>query len=373
MEEQTIQQSTDNQAASTEYDTASDGANYSGYDYDEDDDDMAMPEEDTQDYDYPPEDDELEPEGARLDADGNVRFGDNFFGDVHEKADTEPKYYTDEELRNTPYEQWDDKRLNGDISRFAPIVREQLQQRNEQARTQSRAQAIENIPMPQDIQEVKPYTPHELSDEAMRLACEKLGLEDPEDFDDYEADHRAAMQLAMNELMEKRNADVQNYQRGHAEWGQLQKFNAELSQRPDFSDFNQWYMGKLQQAGVTAEQVNNELYQYARQNGNRFSVIPQIIGTWYQEYQRERGSIGRRNYPQYDGASGNYPRYEAQTSRYPQYEAQSSRYPKRAAKPPVLESTRGNDYSGRRKVNLETFGDMDSDEQASALMSMGLV
>ena len=356
MDEQTIQQPTDNPAVSAEYDAATDGADYSGYDYDEDDDGMAEPEDGGQDDGYPPEDGGLEPEGARLDDEGNVSFGDNFFGDVHEKADTEPDYYTDEELRNTPYEQWDDKRLNGDIGRFTPIVREQIERRN----AQSRAQTIENIPMPQDIQKVRPYTPRELSDEAMRLACEKLGLEDPEDFDDYEGEHRAAMQLAMNELMTRRNEEVQNYQRGHAEWGQLQKFNAELSQRPDFNEFNQWYMSKLQQAGVTAEQVNNGLHQYARRSGNRFSVIPQIIGSWYQEYQREKG--GSRQ-----------PSYDAQTSRYPQYEGQSSRYPKRAAKPPVLESTRGNDYGGRRRINPKTFGDMDSDEQASALMRMGLV
>lgn len=353
MEEQTIQQPTDNQPNSAEYEPTPD------YGYDDGMDDAAMSEPDYSegeaDGDYQPSYDEgLEPDGARLDDEGNVSFGDNFFGDVHEKADTEPNYYTDEELRNTPYEQWDDKRLNGDIGRFTPIVREQLERRN----AQSRARTIENIPMPQDIQEVRPYTPQELSDEAMQLACEKLGLEDPEDFDDYEGEHRAAMQLAMNELMTKRNEDVQNYQRGHAEWGQLQKFNAELSQRPDFNEFNQWYMSKLQQAGVTAEQVNNRLYQYARRSGNRFSVIPQIIGTWYGEFQRERG---------------NYPRYDAQTSRYPQYDGQSSRYPKRAARPPVLESTRGNDYGGRRRMNLQSFGDMDSDEQASALMRMGLV
>ena len=359
MEERTIQQSTDNQAEqSGAWDDAADGVAYSGYDeYDDDMDTSAMSENSRgEEYSSPDEgfESELEPEGARLDADGNVSFGDNFFGDVHEKnspEDAKPNYYTPEELRNTPYEQWDEARLDGNVRDFVPIVREQLERRN----AQSRAQTIENIPMPQDIQEVKPYTPHELSEEAMKLACEKLGLEDVEDFDDYEADHRAAMQLAMNELMEKRNADVASYQRGRDEWGQLQKFNASLSQQADFNDFNEWYTGKLREAGVTAEQVNAGLYQYARRNGNRFSVIPQIIGTWYSEYQRERG--GNRQ-----------PRYDAQTARYPQNYSGARR-----ANPPVLESTRGNDYGGRKSMNLSAFGDMDSDEQASALMRMGLV
>ena len=356
MEEQTIQQSTVNEAEqAASWDDTADGAAYSGYD-DEMDNPAMSGSEAHEDVSYPDEPEaEIAPDGARLGADGNVEFGENFFGDVHEKtkdeARNEPKYYTDDELRATPYEQWDTERLSGDISKFVPIVREQLQHRQ----AQSRAQTIENIPMPSDIQEVKPYTPHELSEEAMKLACEKLGLEAPEDFDDYEADHRAAMQLAMNELMEKRNAEVAGYQRGQSEWGQLQKFNAELSRRPDFEDFNEWYRGKLQEAGVTAEQVNAGLYQYARSNGNRFSVIPQIIGTWYGEYQRER--------------SGNrQPRYEARTARYPQPNTAARR-----SKPPVLESTRGNDYGGRKRINLETFGDLDSDEQASALMRMGLV
>ena len=367
MEERTIQQSTDNPAEqSGTWDAAADGAAYSGYD--EYDDDSAISESSRRGEEYSSADEgfepELEPEGARLDTDGNVEFGDKFFGDVHERnkpEEAKPNYYTPEELRNTPYEQWDETRLNGDVRDFVPIVREQLERRN----AQSRAQTIENIPMPQDIQEVKPYTPHELSEEAMKLACEK----------DYEPDHRAAMQLAMNELMEKRNAEVAGYQRGQSEWEQLQKFNAGLSQRADFNEFNQWYMGKLQEAGVTAEQVNTGLYQYARKNGNRFGVIPQIISSWYTEFQRERGG---NNQPRYDAQTSRYPRYDAQTSRYPRYEAQTSRYPQyytgaKRPTPPVLESTRGNEYSGRRRVNLQTFGDMDNDEQASALMSMGVV
>ena len=351
------------------WDDTADGAAYRDYgsdeDYEEDygdgyydtDDnyyrDIPEPDpEDISDPTYEPEPTNIEPDGARLAKDGNVEFGKDFFGNVHENTSKEPEYYTDEELRNTPYEQWDERRLNGDIHKFSPIVREQLQRRN----TQARAQTLQNIPLPDDIREVKPYTPQELSQEALQLASEKLGLEDPEDFDDYEPEHRAAMQLAMNELMEKRNADVQGYQRGQSEWGQLQKFNSDLYQRPDFEDFNNWYMGKLQEAGVTAEQVNAGLYQYARRNGNRFSVIPQIIGTWYMEYQKERG--GGRSPRGQNGAG---------------YNGMPARSQRRASRPPVLESTRGNDYGGYRRMNMREFSDMDNDEQASALMRMGIV
>lgn len=363
MDEQKRQQEAINEPEQPVWDDTADGAAYRDYGSDEDYEedygdeyydtdenyDGNIPEPDPEDISYPnyePEPTDIEPDGARLAEDGNVEFGDNFFGDVHEIA-KEPEYYTDEELRNTPYEQWDTNRLDGDIRRFAPIVQEQIARRN----TQARAQSLQNIPLPNDIQEVRPYTPQELSQEALQLASEKLGLEDPEDFDDYEPEHRAAMQLAMNELMEKRNAEVQGYQRGQSEWEQLQRFNADLYQRPDFNDFNNWYMGKLQEAGVTAEQVNAGLYQYARKSGNRFSVIPQIIGTWYMEYQKERGNAGRQ----------------------PARNSRGYRNSPRASRPPILESTRGNDYGGSRRMNMSAFSDMDNDEQASALMRMGIV
>ena len=52
-------------------------------------------------------------------------------------------------------------------------------------------------------------------------------------------------------------------------------------------------------------------------------------------------------------------------------------YPKTAASrttvPPVLESTRGNNYVGKPSIMAEAFADMSSDEQAKALMKLGFV
>ena len=357
MEEQTTQQSTP-----STWDAAADGAAYQGYDEPETDTNeetfsQSEPEPEYDEYDEPSAD--LKPNEIALDDTGNIQFGDDFFGDMPDDIEPEddygspdtpntPNYYTDDELKNTPFEQWDTERLNGDIQKFAPIVREQMQRRNAQAR----AQSIQNAPMPSDITEPKQYTPKELSDEAMKLACEKLGLEGTEDFDDYEPEHRAAMALATQELIQRRNSDITAYQRGQSEWGQLQRFNAELAQRPDYNEFNNWYIGKLHEVGVTAEQVNNGLYYYAKQNGNRFSVIPQIISSWYREFVNERNS--------------------ASVDKQPSGRQQTNTRP-RTDRPPVLESTRGNDYGGRRTVNLHDFGYMDADEQAQALMRMGLV
>ena len=285
------------------------------------------------------EEEELPPEGVRVDEDGDVSFGDEFFGDIGKEPE-EPSWYTPDELRTTPFEQWDMSRLRGDIQDFAPIVRDQLQQR-------TRQQAVRNTPMPEFMPEPKEYTPKELAEEAKQLACEKLGLEDPEDFDDYEDEHRAAQMMAMQELLQKRNADMAGYRRGKAEWGELQRFNSELAARPDFNEFNEWYISKLRERGISPQQVNEGLYRYARENGNNFGAIPRIIGNWYREFQQERG-----------GGS----RYRA---------SQGTR--SRMRPPASLESTRGSGYEGRRRVDMRRFGDMDDDAQAQALMNLGIV
>ena len=83
----------------------------------------------------PPELPELK-EDWGITEDGEVNFNDNYLGEVEksffpertpeepaedaspEQVQAQPKYYTPEELANTPYEQWDINRLNGDIKKF---------------------------------------------------------------------------------------------------------------------------------------------------------------------------------------------------------------------------------------------------------------
>ena len=278
-----------------------------------------------------------EPE-VTLDDNGEVKFREDFFDNVNDEP-MPPEYYTRDELLNTPYENWDVERLNGDVREFIPIVREQLQRR---AIIQQLSQRPTTPPF---MQEVQPYTPQQLAEEAQKLAIEKLGLEDPDDFDEYEGSHRAAFDMASQELLQRRNAEVQNYQRGTTEFQQLQKFNAELALQPDFRDFDAWFTGKLQVRGITPQQVNAGLMEYARRSGGNFGVIQGVISNWYREYQAER--------------NGN------RTSSAPRQPSN---------RPPILESTRGGtSYDTRRGVNLRSLGEMDPDAQAQALMNMGLV
>ena len=83
----------------------------------------------------------------RVNKDGEVEFSEEYLGEVEQNLfpertqdepveDTEPaqsRYYTKEELANTPYEQWDINRLNGNVRDFVPIVQQQLAARQAQA------------------------------------------------------------------------------------------------------------------------------------------------------------------------------------------------------------------------------------------------
>lgn len=342
MDEQMTQQAT--QVTSSTWDATADGAAYQ----------VSEEASSTQPEQSEGNAEALQPDGIALDDEGKIQVGEEFFSKPEHEEKKEPtdnlqqppepntpNYYTDDELKTMPFETWDLSRLNGDIQKFAPIVRDQLQQRS----VQQKAQTIENIPMPDFISEPKQYTAKELSEASKKLACERLGLSDPEEFDPYETEHKAAMELAMQELTHKYWEDLQSYQRSKSEWDENLRFQAELARRPDFNEFNQWYMGNLKAAGATAEQMNAKLLEYVRENGNRFSLIPQLIGSWYKEFLTERGRMTPK------------PKQTA---------------PKTQS-PPVLESTRGNNYEERQRINMRDFRRMDADEQAEALIRLGLV
>lgn len=343
MEEQTtqqaqeIQQSTQSDAnTAPEWDATADGAVYS-----------TEPEEETQP--------ELADDGAAITDDGELEFGKNFFGDIGqepeepeqpEQQQTAPKWYTDEELKTIPFEQWEEGRLNGEVGKFFPIVKQQIQARQQQAQIQAQAQAFRSAPLPQDIAEPKQYEAKELTAEARKLACEKLGITD-DDYDFYEPEHIAATNLAMSELLSKRTDEIRAYQQTKAEWDDNQAFQAALTRQPDFAQFNAWYMRKVQEAGATPQQVNAGLMNLARQNGNRFGLIKQIVSDWYQDFRQETA--------------------QQQIQRVkPQAQPQRR-------KPPVLEGTKGTNYTGGYELNLDEFGSMTPDEQAEALIKLKVI
>ena len=289
------------------------------------------PENEFSDYDAPPMPDG-NPSEVALDEDGDVKFSEDFFEDIPEnKSDLEqPRYYTDEELKTTPFEQWQKDRVPENIREYYDIVSNQLHQRYAQQQIQNRQS---NPPM---FQPPRSYTPKELSEEAQRIAVQKLGLEDADDFDDYEPEHRAALNMAMNELVQKNQSERQNYERVSREYQNLQQFNAQLASRPDYREFDRWFDNRLKELKVSPQVIDAYLTDYIQKSGGNYAAIQNVVAGWYNEFLQSKGQT-------------------------------------RAPRPPMMESTRGQPYETVRGVNMRDFGDMDEEAQAAALMRMGYV
>ena len=326
MDEQQTQATYSEPAPAETWDSEADGLAYS--DYEADNPDRGSFDEDTP---------ISEPE-VTMNDDGDLEFSDEFFEGFGQEEPELPKLYTEDELKATPFEAWDINRLEGDVKDYVPIVRDQMLRRQMEAQLAQR-------PTTPNMNAPKPYTPSELADAAQKLACERLGLDDPDDFDEYESEHQAAMKLAMDELSQRRNMEVAQYQRAAQGYQDLQNFNAALLRQPDYMEFDRWFSGKLREAGVTVEQVNAGLQEYARRSGGDYNSLKGVIAGWYQEFRGERNRGGGNMSP-------------------------SSR---RSGRPPVLEGSGGSGYEGRGRVNMRGFGDLDPDAQAKALMRMGLV
>ena len=269
---------------------------------------------------------------VRINEDGEVDFSDEFLGYEDEPEQPEkPARYTADELKNIPFEQWQPDRLEGDIRDYIPIVREQMLRRQMQQQIAQRPETPAQMNAPQ------PYTPQELASAARKLACEKLGLDDPDDFDVYEDEHQAALKLAMDELSQQRNTEVAQYQKVTRDYQSLQKFNADLVKQPDYMEFDRWLGKKMQEAKVTPQQVEAGFQEYLRNSGGNYRGVQGVIESWYKEFRQGRG----QNRP-------------------------------KSQKPPILEGTNGRSYTGPRRMNLERFGELDTDGQAEMLIKMGL-
>lgn len=303
--------------------------------------------------------------------DGEVKFRDDFFGDiadepetneaerqkepeepekVEEKQTQEPSenYYTDDELQNTPYNQWDINRLPEGVRKYANFVREQMLMA--QKHQQIQQQINSNPEVPPFVEEVKEYTTSELSKEAEELACERLGLEDADDFDPYESEHSAAREIAMRELLQKRNEQVAHYRQQVNEYQYLRQVNALIANQPDFGEYQKWFVEQARREGKTPEQMNDALAQFAKANHGGYKRIADVVTGWYQAFRQSKAQM------------------QAQPSK-----RQPVTQPRqRPSKPNVLEGTQGG-YQGKKTFNVKQFGELDSDQQAQALMDMGIV
>ena len=286
--------------------------------------------------------------------DGEVKFSDDFFGDIPDNADddedlkpkslegktqlseNEPKYYTDEDLQNIPFEQWDKARMPDDVRRYVEAYTKQQEALARQREFQQRAQTVPSFLTPP-----KQYTPQELYDEAMKAAVQKLGLNSADDFDAYEGLHQTALAMARQEIMQKNAVDTANYQRNALEYQRWQMFSGQIAAQADYNDFHQWYLNEVKKNGNTPEQIDAGLERIAREQG--YGAVQQV---WSELYKQFRASKTPKPAP-----------------------VQRTR----AKTPSPLEGTRGGSNEGRRIVDVRNFGNLDEDAQAQALIDMGIV
>ena len=293
--------------------------------------------------------------------DGEVKFSDDFFDDVPEKENynedeelkpkslqqkTEPEqetpnYYTDEEIQNTPAEQWDKARMPEDVRRYYEAFQNQQAAYARQQEIQQRAQTP-----PPFLTQPKVYTPKELHEEAMKNAIQILGLKSADDFDIYEGEHATALAMARQELLMKNAFETYNYQHKASEYKNWQMFSGELAGQPDFNEFHQWFINEVRNNGNTPEQINAGLKNLAEKQG--FGVLQQVWGEFYRQFKERKA--------------------QAQNQR-----AIQSMQRTRAKVPPQLESTQGGNASNRKNYNMRDFGNLDEDAQVQALMDMGIV
>ena len=269
-----------------------------------------------------------------VDDNGDLTISNSFFNDESKPESPQPKPeeqgLSDDYLRDTPFEQWDESKIKGDVSRYLPFMKEQLARRQAQAnfiqqQQQIQQQNAENIP--------KPYTPKELAADGKKLAAQRLGLDSDEDIDMYEPDHYAAMQQAVKELNEQREAQIRNYQGLSQAQMNFGAYMADLQARPYFKDFDNFFTASLAKTGQTPQMV----IDYVKRTG-KYNDLQRTVETMHRRYLEM------------------------------QHNANKSK-----ARVPNVENTNNAVATGGRVFNLSAFKEMNDDEQAQALINAGYV
>lgn len=302
---------------------------------------------------------ERQPE-ITLSEDGEVAFSDSFFGgrdggereresegesapEPHPEPEPAIAGYTDDDLRDTPWEEWDPERISGDVKRYIPFMQEQLARR-QAAAAQMQAVRMAQAQAPrQAAAGPAVLSQKEITEAAQKMARERLGLKEGEELDLYEPEHVAALSLAAQETRARNQYEIAQFRRVEAEQRQFGAFAADLASRSDFAEFDRWVTGRLATAGLRPEQLQD----YVAQTGDIAGVQRTVTG-WYQAWRQQRSA------PAAPAA------------------AAAPAGTKQAPRPPVVETGTGA-APERKVINLRDFGDMDEDDQARALMDAGLV
>lgn len=286
--------------------------------------DNSQLEQSTQEY-------EQEPEIA-INDDGELQISESFF-DTNTDNDTQQAlqkqkqadFYSDEELNNTPFENWDIERLPENVKKYAQIQRQQLAQRQAYQQQLQQQQQIEQYAP-------KQLTPQELSKRAVEIAKQKLGLSPEDDFDYYDPEHSAALSMSIDEVREANKAEIAQFNDKVRIHGEFTNFVNDLMLKQDFKDFDQWVVQRLSKAGMNPSQLTD----YAQRTGD-LAGVQRTLNSWYQLFTNQRMS-----------------KPKAQT-------------------PPTLEHSTGLNQNFRGNIDYVKFGQMDMSQQAQILKDLGVV
>ncbi|MBR1603842.1 MAG: hypothetical protein IJ667_10435 [Synergistaceae bacterium] len=269
--------------------------------------------------------------------DGELTISDDFFSEASEAKQQEPEQpeqgLSDDYFRDTPFEQWDESKLTGDVTYYVQFVKEQLARRQAQANFMAQQAELQKQ---QEAQLPKPYTAKELADDANKLARERLGLDADEEIDMYDPEHYAAMQQAVNELNAQREEQIskaKNLNQAQAQFGQ---YWADLSSKSYFNDFDSWITGVLNKSGKSPQM----LADYIQRTGD-FEGAQRVLNTWQNAYLQQKQA--NRN--------------QVKTN----------------ARIPSIENANNAVQTGGRRFNLAAFKEMDDEQQAQALINAGYV
>lgn len=315
---------------------------------------------------------QLADDGIAIDDDGELEFGSKFFDTFREDfesrqeekeeqevgaapetpAATPPTFYTADELRGFgPIDEIDPARFPEAMQPYIPVIRDYVLSLQRQVGLLRSMEAARNAPQPQTQapQAPKPMEHKEIAALARKVAAERLGVK-PENIDAYDAEHVAALSVAVQEVTARNRAEVAAWQGQAQAQQELQRFAVDLASQPDFQQFDTWVTNRLASAGMSADQ----LLVYAQQTGD-LAGIQRAVAEMYREWKRQ----GAQQVPQ--GA-------QSHSQPVQQLKQQGVTPPK----VPIVESANGA-AQVRKTVDLRGFGDMDEDAQARALIEMGVV
>jgi len=323
----------------------------------------------------------LAEDAVGIDENGEMAFGEKFFGDFlpvdEPEPDAEPEQtsaepdgtvpaepakipsmaeYAPEEVQALPFEQIDRARLPEAVKAYLPALDayhqrhlRELQQLRQYAQTleaQVRQQQPGTSPTPQQgqpqryIDGLTVLDPKQITERARALAAERLKVR-PEDIDSYDTEHIAALTTAVTELAASNRENVTKRDQYERDRKDFDIFTAQVQALPDFQEFNAHIEANLSRQGYRPQDV----MAHVAQTGDIRGFMSSLYAA-YQQFRQSKAASAKAPTPQVAG------------------QAQRPAVPK-------LERGGGNAVPVQKQIDWKRFREMDDDERTKTLIEAG--